>query len=60
MEILICIIVGLCLVPAISYWWRENTKIYCVDEAKNEEETKKTHGEGKDSSWQANQRTIEI
>lgn len=56
MDILICIIVGLCLVPAISYG-RKNTKIEGVDEAKNEEETKKTHGEGKDSSWQANQQS---
>lgn len=56
MGIMICIIVGLCLVPAIFYG-RKNTKIQGVDEAKNEEETKKTHGEGKDSSWQANEQS---
>ena len=56
MGIMICIIVGLCLVPAISYG-RKNTKIEGVDEAKNEEETKKKRGEGKDSSWQADQQS---
>ena len=56
MGIMICIIVGLCLVPAIFYG-RKNTKIEGLDEAKNEEETKKTHGEGKDSRWQADQQS---
>jgi hypothetical protein len=56
MGIMICIIVGLCLVPAIFYG-RKNTKIEGVDEAKNEEETKKTHGEGENSNWQANEQS---
>ena len=58
MGIMICIIVGLCLAPAIFYG-RKNTKIEGVDEAKNEEEeeTKKTHGEGKNSIWQAEQQS---
>jgi len=56
MGIMICIIIGLCLVPAIFYG-RKNTKIEGVDEAKNEKETKKTHGEGKNSNWQANEQS---
>lgn len=62
MEILICIIVGLCLVPVISHG-RKNTieetlrKIQGVDEAKNEEKIEKTHGKGKNSSWQADQQS---
>ncbi|CAB4150438.1 hypothetical protein UFOVP571_39 [uncultured Caudovirales phage] len=56
MGIMICIIVGLCLVPAIFYG-RKNTKIEGVDEAKDKEETKKTHREGKDSNWQTNEQS---